>query len=210
MAQVHTPSRAVRAARLCFYDLPTARADKVEVFYCQPLAELPSYSVEVLSSKITRAESILRNGMGTLLLEWFLHHRCIQISQEAKAAFLSSYAVGGLYWRHTLRHIFLVNADKSFIPGLGPFEWPRVWCGAPTAALRRTFQIIGNSTAEGIPEPQLEQLWQLRQLYARKVTSRNLHESARGVRSANQIEGMQNDSQTPGNTPVTTASVHTD
>ncbi|OAP62760.1 hypothetical protein AYL99_01987 [Fonsecaea erecta] len=121
---------------------------------------------------------------------------------------LSSEAVGGLYWRYTLRDFFPVNADRSFIPGLGPFKEPGVWCGAPTAALRRVFHIFGNPTTEGIPEPQLEQLWQLRKLYARKVTSTELHESAGTVRSAEQIDEMKNDSQTPSNTPVTTSSIH--
>ena len=37
------------------------------------------------------------------------------------------------------------------------------------AALRRAFQVIGDPTIEGIPEDQLEQLWQLRKLYARKI-----------------------------------------
>jgi hypothetical protein len=72
---------------------------------------------------------------------------------------VSSETVGGFYWRYTLRDFFPVNADKSFIPGLGPFKEPGVWCGAPTAALGRVFQIIGNPTAEGIPEPQLGMIW---------------------------------------------------
>ncbi|EXJ95408.1 hypothetical protein A1O1_00529 [Capronia coronata CBS 617.96] len=62
---------------------------------------------------------------------------------------------------------------------------------------------------EGIPEPQLEQLWQLRKLYARKVTSTGLHESSRRERSAEEIASMRNDGQTPANTPATVPSVPT-
>ena len=47
-------------------------------------------------------------------------------------------ASGGLYWRYALRDYFPVNADKSFIPGLGPFKQPGVWHGAPMAALKRS------------------------------------------------------------------------
>ena len=47
-------------------------------------------------------------------------------------------ASGGLYWRYALRDYFPVNADRSFIPGLGPFKQPRVWHGPPMAALKRS------------------------------------------------------------------------
>ncbi|KEF50845.1 uncharacterized protein A1O9_13101 [Exophiala aquamarina CBS 119918] len=90
---------------------------------------------------------------------------------------LSPETKGGSYWRYTLRDFFPVNADKSFIPGLGPFKEPGSWCGAPMAALRRAFQVISDPTIEGIPEDQLEQLWQLRRLYARKDPQIHLVES---------------------------------
>ncbi|KIV89118.1 hypothetical protein PV10_08718 [Exophiala mesophila] len=90
---------------------------------------------------------------------------------------LSPEAKGGSYWRYTLRDFFPVNADKSFIPGLGPFKEPGLWCGAPMAALRRAFQVISDPTVEGIPEDQLEQLWQLRKLYARRIPCADTHES---------------------------------
>ncbi|OAL28652.1 hypothetical protein AYO20_09376 [Fonsecaea nubica] len=37
---------------------------------------------------------------------------------------VSSDAVGGLYWRYTLRDFLPDCCDKSFIPGLGPFKEP--------------------------------------------------------------------------------------
>ena len=67
-------------------------------------------------------------------------------------------AGGGLYWRYTLRDFFPINADKSFIPGLGPFKEPGLWHGAPMAALKRAFQILGDPVVGGIPEEQLEKL----------------------------------------------------
>ncbi|EXJ82382.1 hypothetical protein A1O3_06195 [Capronia epimyces CBS 606.96] len=57
---------------------------------------------------------------------------------------VSSEAVGGLYCRYTLRDFFPIHVVKSAIPGLGPFQEPGLWCGAPMAALRRAFQIIGS------------------------------------------------------------------
>jgi hypothetical protein len=78
-------------------------------------------------------------------------------------------ATGGQYWRYTLRDYFPVNADKSFIPGLGPFKDPGIWHGAPMAALRRAFQVLGDPVVEGIPEEQLNALWELRHLYSRRV-----------------------------------------
>ncbi|KAK5215852.1 hypothetical protein LTR96_011322 [Exophiala xenobiotica] len=114
---------------------------------------------------------------------------------------------GGLYWRYTLRDFFPVNADKSFIPGLGPFKEPGIWCGAPMAALRRAFQIVGNPTLEGIPEDQLEQLWQLRQLYARRIASTDLLESATVEPRAEQIESSRND-QIPVTIPTTVPPAH--
>ena len=76
---------------------------------------------------------------------------------------------GGLNWRYTLRDYFPVNADKTFIPGLGPFKEPGIWHGAPMAALKRAFQILGDPSVEGITEEQLESLWKLRKLYSRKL-----------------------------------------
>ncbi|TKA61113.1 hypothetical protein B0A49_12752 [Cryomyces minteri] len=78
-------------------------------------------------------------------------------------------ACGGQYWRYTLRDYFPVNADKSFIPGLGPFKEPGLWHGAPMAALKRAFQILGDPVVKGIPEEQMNALWELRKLYAREV-----------------------------------------
>ncbi|EHY53569.1 hypothetical protein HRR83_003777 [Exophiala dermatitidis] len=84
-------------------------------------------------------------------------------------------AKGGSYWRYTLRDFFPLHADKSFIPGLGPFKEPGLWCGAPMAALRRAFQVIGDpATTEGVSEAQLDQLWQLRKLYARRIPRTDL------------------------------------
>ncbi|KAK5312768.1 hypothetical protein LTR93_011189 [Exophiala xenobiotica] len=83
--------------------------------------------------------------------------------------FLPQDASGGLYWRYTLRGYFPVNADKSFIPGLGPFKEPGSWHGAPMAALKRVFQILGDPTIEGFPDQQLEYLWKLRKLYSRNI-----------------------------------------
>jgi len=120
-----------------------------------------------------------------------------------KQEILPAEADGGLYWRYTLRkNFFPVNADKSFIPGLGPFKEPGVWCGAPMAALRRAFQVIGDPSIEGIPEDQLEQLWQLRKLYARKISSTHLLESTGVGRNTGQTRGLRSGS--PGGQPPVT------
>jgi hypothetical protein len=104
----------------------------------------------------------------------------------------------GLYWRYTLRDYFPVNADKSFIPGLGPFKEPGVWHGAPMAALRRAFQIVGDPSVEGIPEEQLEKLWELRKLYSKKIHPTTLLNSdAAGASTAIVAEGL--DTAAPSN-----------
>ena len=77
---------------------------------------------------------------------------------------------GGSYWHYTLRDDFPVNADKSFILRLGPFKQPGGWHSVPVAALRRAFQILGDPGIEGIPEEQMEKLWELHKLYSRKIT----------------------------------------
>ncbi|KAL2349885.1 hypothetical protein BJ546DRAFT_957135 [Cryomyces antarcticus] len=78
-------------------------------------------------------------------------------------------ACGGQYWRYTLRDYFPVNADKSFIPGFGPFKEPGLWHGAPMAALKRAFQVLGDPDVEGIPEEQMNALRELRKLYSKTV-----------------------------------------
>ncbi|OAP54559.1 hypothetical protein AYL99_11007 [Fonsecaea erecta] len=114
---------------------------------------------------------------------------------------MSSEATGGLYWRYTLRDFFPVHANKEFIPGLGPFKEPGLWNGAPTAALRRAFQIIGNPTVQGIPERQLDQLLTLRKLYARKITPTLLLGHGEAAPSAYRIGITQN--QNAGDEPIT-------
>ncbi|KAK4920750.1 hypothetical protein LTR66_016714 [Elasticomyces elasticus] len=91
------------------------------------------------------------------------------LEHQVSQGILSSDACGGQYWRYTLRDYFPVNADKSFIPGLGPFKEPGLWHGAPMAALRRAFQVVGDPVVEGILEEQVNALWELRKLYSRKV-----------------------------------------
>ncbi|KAJ9634899.1 hypothetical protein H2199_008763 [Coniosporium tulheliwenetii] len=95
------------------------------------------------------------------------------LEHQVSQGILSSDACGGQYWRYTLRDYFPVNADKSFIPGLGPFKEPGLWHGAPMAALRRAFQVLGDPVVEGIPEEQMNALWELRKLYSRKVETGN-------------------------------------
>jgi hypothetical protein len=48
------------------------------------------------------------------------------------------------------------------------------------AALKRAFQILGDPVVEGIPEEQLEKLWELRKLYSKKVSPATVvdHEAA--------------------------------
>ncbi|KAH0829869.1 hypothetical protein FOPE_10704 [Fonsecaea pedrosoi] len=111
---------------------------------------------------------------------------------------VSSHAVGGLYRRYTMQDFF---PDCCVIPGSDHFKEPGLWCGAPMAALRRIFQIIGDR----IPESQLDQLWTLHKLYAREVTHMKLHDSTQ--QSAEQIEGGLRDSGTPSSSQ-TVAPVH--
>ncbi|KAL6240642.1 hypothetical protein RBB50_012469 [Rhinocladiella similis] len=123
---------------------------------------------------------------------------------------ISPDAKGGSYWRYTLRDFFPVHADKSFIPGLGPFEEPGVWCGAPMTALRRAFQVISDPTIEGIPEEQLEQLWQMRKLYARRIPRIDPLASPTSTSSGQDtgrimVSGTKEVAQAPATAPATSA-----
>lgn len=115
-------------------------------------------------------------------------------------------ASGGLYWRYTLRDYFPVNADKSFIPGLGPFQQPGVWHGAPMATLRRAFQILGDPGIEGIPEEQLEKLWELRKLYSRKI---NLPAAINSDAAASTVIAEERSDQREFTVPAKTRDVNT-
>jgi hypothetical protein len=132
--------------------------------------------------------------------------------EETWQAMLSPEADGGLYWRYTLRDYFptLMNTDKSFIPGLGPSKKPGVWHGAPMAALRRAFQVLGDPTVEGIPEEQLKQLWELRKLYARKLAPADLAESSAAGQIAVPIRESEQEQSglAPLATQATNSSVH--
>ncbi|KAJ9652652.1 hypothetical protein H2201_009207, partial [Coniosporium apollinis] len=66
------------------------------------------------------------------------------------------------------------------------------------AALRRAFQVLGDPVVEGIPEEQMNALWELRKLYSRKVETGNQDRSRLndGV-EATVGEGSH---QTPGTT----------
>ncbi|KAJ9653321.1 hypothetical protein H2201_009153 [Coniosporium apollinis] len=124
------------------------------------------------------------------------------LEHQVSQGILPTDACGGQYWRYTLRDYFPINADKSFIPGLGPFKEPGLWHGAPMAALRRAFQVLGDPVVEGIPEEQMNALWELRKLYSRKVEIGN-----QGRPTLN--DGVEATvGEVSHQTPVTTSSGH--
>jgi hypothetical protein len=64
---------------------------------------------------------------------------------------LQAESCGGLYVRYTLRDYFPRLGQPEFVPGPGPFSDPVPWHGAPMAALRRAFMILGDPLLKGIP-----------------------------------------------------------
>ncbi|KAH0556343.1 hypothetical protein GP486_005731 [Trichoglossum hirsutum] len=75
----------------------------------------------------------------------------------------------GLYARYTLHDYFPKLGQPPFEPGPGPFAMPKPWHGAPTAALRRAFQVLSNPLVQGIPTGVLTDLNTLIQLYRRSL-----------------------------------------
>ncbi|KAH0537330.1 hypothetical protein FGG08_005846 [Glutinoglossum americanum] len=71
----------------------------------------------------------------------------------------------GLYARYTLHDYFPKLGQPPFEPGPEPFAMPKPWHGAPTAALRRAFQVLSNPLLQGIPTGVLTDLNTLIQLY---------------------------------------------
>ena len=80
-------------------------------------------------------------------------------------------ACGGLYYRYTLRDYFPRLGQPAFVPGRGPFPTvgAKPWHGAPTAALRRAFPVLGHLLAQGIPGEVREALWGLQKLYLQEI-----------------------------------------
>lgn len=78
-------------------------------------------------------------------------------------------ACGGKYVRYTLRDYFPKLGQNDWIPGRGPFQDAEPWHGAPSAALRRAFQVLGDPLVHGIPEEDRQKLRELQDLYMKQI-----------------------------------------
>jgi hypothetical protein len=79
---------------------------------------------------------------------------------------VTSDACGGTYLRFTLRDYFPKLGQPAFVPGAGSFQDPISWHGAPMAALRRAFLVLGTPFLQGIPKPIKHSLRTLLDLYS--------------------------------------------
>ncbi|TKA73643.1 hypothetical protein B0A49_09877 [Cryomyces minteri] len=91
------------------------------------------------------------------------------LEHQVRTDAVSEDASGGLYLRYTLYDYFHTFGPKNtWIPGLGPFQEPEQWHGAPMAALWRAFLILGNPFS-GIPDKEKRLLRELQDLYQRQI-----------------------------------------
>ena len=98
---------------------------------------------------------------------------------QLKAGIIDADLFGSFYYYYTLYDYFLELRQSAFKPELGLFAAPKLWHGAPIAALCRAFQIVANPLLKGIPHDIVKDLNILAQLYQQDVlaitpkTSRN-------------------------------------
>jgi len=90
-------------------------------------------------------------------------------NHQIEAGAISSDTCGGTYLRFTLRDYFPKLGQPPFIPGAGSFPDPEPWHGAPMAALRRAFLILGSPFLQGIPKATKHTLRTLLDLYSDEI-----------------------------------------
>jgi hypothetical protein len=66
--------------------------------------------------------------------------------------------------------------QPAFVPGAGSFPDPETWHGAPMAALRRAFLVLGSPFLQGIPKGTKHMLRTLLDLYSDDISNNDIVE----------------------------------
>lgn len=91
-------------------------------------------------------------------------------NHQIEAGTIPSDACGGTYMRFTLRDYFPKLGQSPFTPGASSFPDPKPWHGAPMAALRRAFLVLGSPFLQGIPKETKHMLRTLLDLYSDEIS----------------------------------------
>ncbi|KAL5344740.1 hypothetical protein ACLOAV_010432 [Pseudogymnoascus australis] len=92
-------------------------------------------------------------------------------NHQIETGAIPSDACGGTYMRFTLRDYFPKLGQPPFVPGAGSFPDPEPWHGAPMAALRRAFLVLGSPFLQGIPKETKHMLRTLLDLYSDDISN---------------------------------------
>lgn len=97
-------------------------------------------------------------------------------NHQIEAGEIPSDACGGAYMRFTLRDYFPKLGQLPFVPGASSFPGPKPWHGAPMAALRRAFLVLGSPFLQGIPKETKHMLRTLLDLYSDEISDNDVVE----------------------------------